>query len=288
MTNKINNKMYIGRTITALKIRTRNHVYTALNELDHCVALESAIRKYGIKNFNVEVIDSAKTIEELIHLESFYIKSFNTLAPNSYNLVAEDTNTRIYSEESIERMSKSHQGRSYAYPDKKSSKFKGVIIVNKDTVICRITFHSKVYMHRFKGENAEIKAATLFDKGVLYLYKTTDVKLNFPQDIVKYQEMDLKEVFQKHFLSKNINFYHSKFHGVAIVKNTNRWRVKGISGSFLSEKIAAKVADFINIKRNKEHKLNFPDLLSWYKTQNIDKFVAENRYKPVKTLSIWE
>lgn len=78
LTNKINNKIYIGQTIQSFDDRMRGHLYDAMyrkNTSDSRLA--NAIRKYGFDNFEKEIIDQAETIEELNYLEEYYIEKFN-------------------------------------------------------------------------------------------------------------------------------------------------------------------------------------------------------------------
>ena len=45
-----------------------------------------AIKKYGSENFKVEILEIASSLEELIFLEKYYIKFFNSISPFGYNL----------------------------------------------------------------------------------------------------------------------------------------------------------------------------------------------------------
>ena len=44
------------------------------------------IEKYGLENFEFEILDSASTQEELDKQQKKYIKKFNSLEPNGYNV----------------------------------------------------------------------------------------------------------------------------------------------------------------------------------------------------------
>ena len=48
--------------------------------------LRKDIEKYGLENFDFEIIDSASTQEELDRKQKEYIKRYNSLEPNGYNL----------------------------------------------------------------------------------------------------------------------------------------------------------------------------------------------------------
>lgn len=83
-----NGKFYIGLAKN-YKRRWASHIHNSKNE-KNTLPLYNAIRKYGIDNIKFEVIDNAKTQEELNNLEKEYIKKYNTwfFAENSngYNM----------------------------------------------------------------------------------------------------------------------------------------------------------------------------------------------------------
>lgn len=85
VTNKINSKSYIGQTTCTLKKRIRGHLRRVKEKSNH--PFYNALNRYGCENFSWEVLSkSAKTRERLNSLEIFYIKKFNTVAPNGYNI----------------------------------------------------------------------------------------------------------------------------------------------------------------------------------------------------------
>ena len=78
ITNKFNCKDYIGQTVQTLKERFKQHT-KADSVIGH------AIRKYGRKNFTIEVIEECETREQLNEREIFWIAFFNCKVPNGYN-----------------------------------------------------------------------------------------------------------------------------------------------------------------------------------------------------------
>lgn len=82
ITNKLNNKVYIGQTINKVKRRWQAHCSKRKDKS----AISSAILLYGKDNFIFEVIDIAENREQLNHKECFWIKALKTLAPYGYNL----------------------------------------------------------------------------------------------------------------------------------------------------------------------------------------------------------
>lgn len=87
ITNKINNKKYIGQSIDIYK-RWKEHKRTAFDykNKNSNLHLYNAMRLYGIENFDFEIIEECP-IEELDEKEIYYIKlfdSYNTGYNNTY------------------------------------------------------------------------------------------------------------------------------------------------------------------------------------------------------------
>jgi len=79
ITNLINSKRYIGITKYSLEERFSQHVKRGF-------ILTEAIKKYGKEKFSIELIEEVESAERVYELEIFYIKKYNTKAPNGYNL----------------------------------------------------------------------------------------------------------------------------------------------------------------------------------------------------------
>lgn len=88
-TNKINNKAYIGQTRQKLKTRYRQHIRDSKKDT---LPFHLALQKYGEEKFEFSVVeeielDSKKElIDTLNKLEVKYIKKYNSLCPNGYNV----------------------------------------------------------------------------------------------------------------------------------------------------------------------------------------------------------
>lgn len=81
ITNKTTGKCYIGQTTLPLSRRWYKHTHDS-----KCPAIRDAIKKYGKDNFQIEIIDRAKTLDELNEKECYWINFYNSLVPNGYNL----------------------------------------------------------------------------------------------------------------------------------------------------------------------------------------------------------
>ena len=80
-TNLINNKKYIGQTTMELRKRHNGHISCSYNEnknKEYNLYFHCAIRKYGIKNFKLEVLHIADKYS-LDLLEIHYIEKWNLL-----------------------------------------------------------------------------------------------------------------------------------------------------------------------------------------------------------------
>lgn len=79
-------KHYIGQTQQTVELRWKQHIDAAHRTYkDHCKVLNKAIRKYGHKNFDVEVLEECDS-QHLDALEVEWIKKYNCLTPNGMNI----------------------------------------------------------------------------------------------------------------------------------------------------------------------------------------------------------
>lgn len=84
--NLINHKVYIGQSIHIEK-RWQEHCQPKTHSV-----IASAIREYGKDNFSFQILEECKR-EELNDRENYYIKKYNSVVPNGYN-VCDTTNTQ--------------------------------------------------------------------------------------------------------------------------------------------------------------------------------------------------
>lgn len=104
VTNSVNSKVYIGKTIETLEKRKDEHYRNAFNYL-----LESkfyrAIRKYGFENFVWEIIATYSTNEECLAGEIEFIKTYSSFT-EGYNMTigGEGSLGRIVSDETKEKI----------------------------------------------------------------------------------------------------------------------------------------------------------------------------------------
>ena len=137
--NLSSNKIYVGQAVSHIlnhkkyrpygrEGRFRCHISEAFStKKNQSHYLNNAIRKYGVENFVVELIEYCE-INDADKRETHYIKEFNSLYPNGYNLKI-GGNVFTHSDESKKRLS---NGVSNYYKDKKIDRFKHVNQIDDD------------------------------------------------------------------------------------------------------------------------------------------------------------
>ena len=103
ITNKINGKFYIGKTILTEPQRWQQHLYYAQNNQKEkdCPYLCNAILKYGKENFIREIIEEVDN-SKLSERERFWIKELNATNPSiGYNLSKGGDGSQKFEDEEI-------------------------------------------------------------------------------------------------------------------------------------------------------------------------------------------
>ena len=102
LTNKVNDKKYVGQTITTIEHRVQQHFSKKNRKRKYAINL--AIDKYGEENFDVKEIEklSCKTKKELKELlnnkEIYYIKEFHShYTEHGYNIDKGGANCTYFS-----------------------------------------------------------------------------------------------------------------------------------------------------------------------------------------------
>lgn len=110
ITNTINNKCYVGQTLNDVKERWRQHKKKSTN----CRYLKHAFIKYGFDKFKFELICICFD-EDLDRYEIEYIKKFNCLVPNGYNLKSGGLGGGRHNQETKDKIGKALKGRKHIY-----------------------------------------------------------------------------------------------------------------------------------------------------------------------------
>lgn len=86
--NDINDKVYIGQSINIHK-RIQEHFWKSecSKDVSYNSALHTAIRKYGKEHFYYEILEECDA-SQLDEREKEYIKQYNSISPNGYNILS--------------------------------------------------------------------------------------------------------------------------------------------------------------------------------------------------------
>ena len=139
ITNLSNGKIYVGQAVSHIlnhkkyrpyghQGRFRCHISEAFSKKkNQSHYLNSAIRKYGVDDFVVELIECCE-MQDSDSREIYYIKELNSLYPNGYNL-KNGGGSFTHSDESKKRVS---CGVINYFKDKKYDRFKDVKNIDDD------------------------------------------------------------------------------------------------------------------------------------------------------------
>ena len=97
ITNDINNKVYIGKTEFSIQKRFQEHCNDAFRNRNEKRPLYSAMRKYGIEHFHIELVEETNNTSER---EIYWIKFYNSYS-NGYNATLGGEGKTFYNHEEI-------------------------------------------------------------------------------------------------------------------------------------------------------------------------------------------
>lgn len=87
--NNINDKVYIGKTQYSIEKRFKEHCNDYLKRREEKRPLYNAMKKYGVENFYIELIEDNIPDQEIDEKETFYIRQYNSYIgfenSNGYN-----------------------------------------------------------------------------------------------------------------------------------------------------------------------------------------------------------
>lgn len=82
ISNDINNKLYVGKTVSTIDTRYNKHISEAFTQHSD-YAIHRAMRKYGINHFKVTEVENC-SLEEVSEREKYWIKYYDSYN-NGYN-----------------------------------------------------------------------------------------------------------------------------------------------------------------------------------------------------------
>ena len=108
--NIVNCKKYIGQTSKTLNRRRSNHFAEA--KMKRCKsAFYNALRKYDRESFSWKIIKDDISDNDADYYERFYIREYNSLVPNGYNIESGGCLHKKLSEETKKKISIANKGK---------------------------------------------------------------------------------------------------------------------------------------------------------------------------------
>lgn len=218
--NLTDNKYYIGQTINDVKERWRHHKKKSSN----CIYLKNAFKKYGFDNFEFKLICICFD-DDLNKYEIDYIKHFNSLVPNGYNLKHGGLGGGKLHQETKDKISKTAKAmytNGYQNPNK-----------------------GKIYTVEFKKKLSEIHK---------------DKKLS-KEHIEKMKDIGNKKVLQFNLSGDLLNIYKSGKQtaeknnttkaGVSMVCSGKRIQLKGFKYKYEDNSISDLLNELMQLKIQK-------------------------------------
>ena len=181
ITNKINNKIYIGQVYNkTIQDRFNRHVCGA--KPDSPSYLCRAIYKYGKENFICELIDTASSLDELNQKEKYWIKYYNSTDRNiGYNLTPGGDGGNTYlckSKEELDeikrKIGKSNSGKNNG----QSKQIKAYNVITKEIIHFDTLIDACIYFnYKQKGTfiiHCNHNAKTLWRKEWTFAYENDE------------------------------------------------------------------------------------------------------------------
>lgn len=255
ITNRTNGKTYVGKTINRPLTRFGEHKNTSKKDSD--LPLYRAMRKYGVENFDFEVIDTAESHEELKAKEFKWIRDLNSrVNGNGYNLSYGDEDDNPTPDESsivkglaTKKLNLDKYIGIHFYKEKKrwgfTAMFKNIKIEKK----------------RYETDK---DAAIGRDLAICEIWKDDETCLkimNFPELLPDIRANKIEDPLAE----RRSAIKRSKYKGVAVCHANKKWEAAVVYKqkryritSFDTEEEAAEMADWIKITNNIPSELNFP------------------------------
>lgn len=92
--NDINNKLYIGKTLSSIKVRFDEHCHDRKRRQYEKRPLYRAMNKYGEEHFHIELIEECE-LEQLSSRECYWIEYYDTYH-NGYNATRGGDGSQLY------------------------------------------------------------------------------------------------------------------------------------------------------------------------------------------------
>jgi group I intron endonuclease len=193
ITNIITHKCYIGETKQSNpESRWKKHKNTIKNGVG-CPALQDAVKKYGIENFKFDILIICFD-KDCYKYEIEYIKKYNSIVPNGYNILeggpGGSFQGKTHSEETKRRISAKLKQKYIDNPKlKKEMSERNIILMNSEVIKNKISegmINSKKYQQMIKD-----KKVGNYNNNNLH---TEETKNKIRESIKKYYNNNKKQI----------------------------------------------------------------------------------------------
>lgn len=197
ITNMITKKCYIGETKKSNPYLRWNEHKRKIEQGIGCPALQDAVKKYGIDNFKFEVLIICFD-EDRYKIEMEYIKKFNSISPNGYNLTIGGEGGGFYgkkhSQETINNISIKMKQKYIDNPElRNENSKKQKIIMNTPEIKLKIREgfkNSEKWKNSIKGNHNKFHTKETKDK----IKSISKNYFNNSENIIKHREIMSKSL----------------------------------------------------------------------------------------------
>lgn len=170
ITNKINGKSYIGKTLGSIEDRWREHWSESTKERTKNRPLYRAFKKYGKLNFTIEEIEKVKDSEANIR-EQYWIEFYKTYGKTGYNATRGGEGKKTVDYEAVIKL------YSEVFNQRKVAKELGVCVDTISKILKEndIRIHTtKEIMQRERGKQIQLKV-----NNKLFLFRSLNDSAKF-------------------------------------------------------------------------------------------------------------
>jgi group I intron endonuclease len=185
--------------------RFKEHIYLAIKKSEGCYALYNSIRKYGKENFECNLLEQCD-INIIDQKEIDFIKKYNSIVPNGYNIQSGGRINKTHCLESKERMKNAKLGnKNPNYGKQRSSETKQKISMansgeNNGNYGKKLSYEDKVKLSKSrKKENLPLYLVYVKERPDRYNGDGYAI-MNYPNQKNKFfvsKKMSLEEKYKK-------------------------------------------------------------------------------------------
>lgn len=194
ITNSINDKVYVGRTVRSIEQRYKEHLQSLENgDTRH---LYSAMRKYGANNFKIELIEECSTLDDMIEKEAYYCELLEAYT-KGYNMTTAGEINPMECEKaktSHRRKMQSEEVKSKISETMKRKRLlENKLTMHRGGVEKRVPFNNVSYYIQNGWKQGNKYASDPFYDGIhVRVYSKTEIKNILPDELEYYKNQGWK------------------------------------------------------------------------------------------------